>query len=103
MATCAVSGLIQDVSGTVVAGAVIKARPTVYYFSTTIEIVPTEVSTTSSASGTWSLTLIQGASLVISIEYPPNATDSRVRVDHSVTIPATATADFSTLVTETIG
>lgn len=104
MATCAISGVLQDPSGTAVVGAVVKAKIVSPYFSTTIEIVPTEISTTSAAStGAWSLTLIQGASAIFTILYPPNATDSRRVITHSVAVPLTTTANFSDLATEGLG
>lgn len=101
MATCAVSGVVKDITETAIEGAVIKANIVTPYFTTTIQIVPKEVSTTSSASGAWTLNLNRGASVLITIEYPPNSTDSRLRKTFAATIPAAATADFSTIATDT--
>lgn len=104
MATCTISGVLQDPSGTGVSGAVIKARTVSPFFSTTIEVVPTEISTTSADStGAWSLSLIQGASAIFTILYPPNSTDSRRILTHSVTVPLASTANFSDLATEGLG
>jgi hypothetical protein len=100
MATCTVSGLMQDLTGTAISGATIRARTVVPYFVTTIQIVPEEVTTTTSAGGAWSLVLIQGASVVLTTEFPPNSTDSAKRYEYSILVPATSTANLSALVTE---
>jgi len=100
MATCVVSGIIKDPSETAIESATIRAKIVTPYFSTTIHILPKELSTTSSASGTWSLTLNRGAECIVQIEYPPNGTDSNKRYNYTITVPDSATADFSTLATE---
>lgn len=101
MATCIVSGTVQDITSTAVATATVRARVITPFFSTTIQIVPKEVSTTTDSSGNWSLTLIRSSQCIIEIEYPPNTTDSALRYSYAITVPAAATANFSTLVTET--
>lgn len=100
MATCVVSGIIKDVSETAINGATIRARVVTPYFSTTVQILPTEVYTTSNSSGAWSLTLNRTAECIVQIEYPPNGMDSNRRYSYTITVPNTATADFSDLVTE---
>ncbi len=100
MALCTVSGTIKTGSETAISGMSIKALPISAYFSTTIQIVPQEVTTTTDASGNWSLNLNQGGQFLITMFYPPNALDSARRASYSIIVPAAATADFSTLVTE---
>lgn len=100
MSTCTVSGTLKDVTETAISGAVIKANIVTPFFSSTTMIVPKEVSTTSATDGTWSLALNQGAQCVVEIDYPPNGTDSRRVSRYSITVPASGSANFSSLVTE---
>lgn len=101
MATCVVSGIIKDASETAIASVPVKARITTPYFtSTTIMIAPKEVSTTTDGTGLWSLTLNQGAQCLVTIEWPPNNTDSAKKSVYTITVPATSTANFSSLATE---
>lgn len=100
MATCVVSGVIKDVSDTAISGAEISSSLVTPVFSGTTFIAPKEVSTTSAVDGTWSLTLVQGVSVIIHIEYPPSSTDTKRRVSYAITVPASSSANFSTLATE---
>jgi len=100
MATCTVSGTIKDASETAISGAVVKASIITPIFSGTAHIVPKEVSTTSASDGTWSLALLQGVNALVAIEYPPNSTDSKKRLTYAVTVPASSSANFSTIATE---
>lgn len=102
MATCAVSGTIKDASETAVSSCTIKANIVTPFVVGTAFIVPKELSTTSDASGNWSLSLSQSQSYLISIEYPINSTDGKKRLTFSVTTPASSTANFSSLATELI-
>lgn len=101
MATCTVSGTIKDITETAISGAVIKANIIAPVFSGTTQLVPKEVNTTSAADGTWSLALAQSQNYIVTVEFPPNSTDSRRRYSYSVTTPASSSANFSTLATET--
>ncbi len=100
MATCIVSGNLQLLDGTPIEGAIIKARIVTSYFSTTIQISPQEVTTSTDASGDWSLTLQRLSSPIISVEYTPDDTSSSRFLEYSVTVPDASTADFSTIATE---
>jgi hypothetical protein len=100
MATCTVSGVLKDVSDTAIQSATIAARVVTPYFSTTIQIAPKEITTTTASNGSWSLVLIQGASAIVTIKYPPNATDSARIYTYAITVPAASTANFSDLATE---
>lgn len=100
MALCAVSGSVKDPSETAISGAVIKANIVTSFFVSTDQIVPKEISTTSSSLGAWTLNLSQAHSYLISIEFPPNTTDSSKKLSYSITTPATPTANFSALATE---
>lgn len=101
MATCVVSGTVVDPSETGISGAVVKANVVTPNFNGGTSLIASkEISTTTAASGTWSLTLSQGLSVIVAIEFPPNSTNSNVRSTYSFTVPATTTASFSTLATE---
>lgn len=100
MANCTVSGTVVDPSATAVSGATIRAKVATGALSGTSLVVPTEVTTTTAANGTWSLSLIQGLSVLLTVEFPPNSTDSLRRSNYTITIPALTTANFSTLATE---
>lgn len=100
MATCTVSGTIKDVSETAIEDVVVRANIITPVFASTSLIVPKELTTTTDASGAWSLVLSQGAYVVITIDYPPNLTDSAMKKTYAITVPASGTAAFSTLATE---
>jgi hypothetical protein len=97
MALCTVSGTVKDVSETAISGAIITAKLVTPIFSSTTQILPTEVSTTSASDGTWSLSLLRTASVNITIQYPPNSTNSKVILGFSAIIPNASTAEFSTI------
>lgn len=100
MATCAVSGTLVDLSETAVSGATVRARILTPQFSGTSLVVPYEISTTSSASGVWTLNMSQGVSAEVTIEYPPNSMDSSRKYTYAIAVPTAGTAAFSTLATE---
>lgn len=100
MATCTVSGTLKDLSDTAISGAIIRAYVEQSVFSGTTQVAPSEISTTSDAAGAWSLVIIQTLTCQVVIEYPPNTTDSRRRLTYSITVPASTTANFSTLAVE---
>lgn len=100
MATCVVSGTIKDVSDTAIESVTVRANIITPAFSSTTLVVPKEITTTTDASGNWSLTLLQGVYAVITIDYPPNLTDSAMKKTYAITVPASGTANFSSLATE---
>jgi len=97
MATCAVSGTLKDLSETAISDAIIRALPLNPSESGTTVILDKEVSTTSAADGTWTLSLLRGAACVIEIEYMGGGSSTRRR-SYPVTVTDAATADFTTLV-----
>lgn len=100
MATCVVSGVIKDPSETAISSVTVSAVPLNPYFTTTIQIVPKLISTTTDATGAWSLTLGRTGQFTVSVMYPPNNVDSARKYTYTITVPDQATADFSTLATE---
>lgn len=63
-------------------------------------ITPYTVTTTTASDGVWSLNLIRLSSVLITIDYPPNLTDSAKRYTYAITVPNSATANFDALATE---
>lgn len=100
MAACVVSGVIKDVTETAIVGAIVRANLVNPVFVGTVLIVPKETTTTTAAGGTWSLSLSQSTSYIVTIDYPPNALDSARRYSYAIITPASSTANFSTLAIE---
>lgn len=102
MATCALTGTLVDPSGTAVASATISACIITPVFDAGGSfVVPKEISTSTNASGVFTLTLDQAVVITLTIQYPPNATDAIRRYNYNFTVPSAATASFnSTLITE---
>lgn len=101
MATCTITGTITDPTGTAISGAMVELRVTTPQFDATNNLVVPYVSTvTTSASGAFILTASQGISAVVTIDYPPNATDSIRRYSYSIVVPSYTTATFYSLATE---
>lgn len=101
MATCTISGTLVDPTGTGINGAVVELRVTTPQFDAANSLVVPYTSTvTTNSSGVFSLVADQGISAIISIDYPPNATDSIRRYAYAVSVPVAATATFASLATE---
>lgn len=101
MATCSISGNIVDSTGTGISGATIELRVITPQFDAANNLVVPYVSTvTTNASGVFTLTADQGISAIVTIDYPPNGTDSIRRYSYSVTIPSTSSATFASLAVE---
>lgn len=100
MAACTLSGTMYDAGGTAISGATVRANITTSQFISTTQYVPKETTTTTASDGTWSLSLIQTLQYIVTIEFPPNTTDSNRPLKYSITIPASGTANFSSLATE---
>lgn len=102
MATCTLSGTLVDPSETAVSGATIVFKISNAYAngSATKFFVPKDLSTTSASDGTWSLTLSQGISGIISIDYTKSNIAASNKLNYSIVVPATSTAVFNTLATE---
>lgn len=103
ISTCVVSGTLKDLTGTALAGYSVYAYLTTPFFHTDGTLIPPyKVSTTTDASGNWSLTLIETATIskTITIAFDlPTGSSERLRREYTVTIPNSASASFSTLAT----
>lgn len=103
---CTVSGTCRDLGGNALGGVTITARnsrPFIHPTDSSL-VMPYEVSTTSSGvDGTWSLSLVEtttpAISIVITLQYPMNSTANEQTRDYTVTIPNSASATFSSLIT----
>jgi hypothetical protein len=101
MATCTITGTLVDPTGTAISGAAVELRVTSPQFDASNSLVVPYTSTvTTDVSGVFTLIADRGISAVITIVYPPNATDSTRRYAYSVLVPSTPTANFHTLATE---
>ena len=99
MATCAVSGTLIDAAGEAVLSATVCARvlnPTV---SGSSIVTPFLVETSTDSSGNFTLTLQQSLSVVFTVEYPMIGTEPLRQFSYTGTIPASATASFTNVIT----
>ncbi len=101
MATCVVTGTIQSAQEVAISGVTISFRLTAPYFNSTISTyVPKELSVTSTTDGSFTLTLARSITGILTIKYPPNATDSQLFYTYAVTVPNQASATLSAVISE---
>lgn len=101
MATCTITGTLVDPTGTAISGATVELRVTAPQFdAASALVVPYTSTVTTNSSGVFTLTADQGISGVITIDYPPNSTDSVKRYAYSVVVPSATSATFASLATE---
>lgn len=102
MATCIVSGTLVDPSETPMSGISVTFRiaNSSLNGSSTNFFLPKEITTTSAVNGTWTLTLSQGLSGQISLDFPQTSISPTRRLNYSVIIPATPTTTFNSIATE---
>lgn len=101
VSTCVVSGTVYTTAGAAFAGVNVYAYMSQPFIYTDGTLIPSySVSTTTAANGTWSLTLVETATssktMVIAFEYPDGGSSLK-RKEYTVTIPNSASANFSTL------
>lgn len=97
MATCIVSGTILDPTETPVNGAAVSFRiqnPTLDSLSV---LGPVNGSTTTDASGNWSLTIARNISGIVTIMCASDNVSDMNSYNFSVNIPNAATASFSSV------
>lgn len=101
MATCTVTGTLQDVTETPLDSVIVRFRITTLILNSTISVyIPKEVSTSTASDGSFTLTLAQGISGILTIDYPPNSIDSARKYTYSIIIPAASSATLPSLITE---
>lgn len=98
MATCAVTGNIIDVSGTAIASVTVLARVAQPEISGTSLVTPLQLSVQTDSSGNFTMTLQQSISVIFTIMYPSIGTDPKRIFNYTGNVPATTTADFTSVV-----
>lgn len=98
MATCAVSGNILSPAGAALTSIAVSARVNQSTLSGTSLIVPSQIATATDSSGNWTLTVQQSLSVLFTVQYPPVGTEPMRIESFTATIPAAASAQFSTIV-----
>lgn len=98
MATCAVSGNIVSPSGVAMTSVGVSARVNQSTLSGTSLIVPAQILTATDSSGNWTLTVQQSLSVLFTVQYPPVGTEPMRVESFTATIPAAASAQFSSIV-----
>lgn len=99
MANCLVSGTILDPAGSAVTSATVFARlvaPTV--LGTTL-VTPFEISAATDASGNFSITVQQSLTVIFTVKYPNSGSEMLRTYNYTGTIPAAATASFTSVIT----
>ena len=97
MATCTVSGIFTDPSGTGIVGATVRfCTDTPAFDASSNAVMPKEVTTTTTTGGAWSISVVQGISGFLTIDLPPTSTGPAVKYKFSMIIPQTSTATFTT-------
>lgn len=98
MATCAISGNMQDSGGSAAASVTVIARvPSPQLLGTTL-ITPFEISTYTDSSGNFVLTVQQSLSVIFTVQYPIVGTEPLRIFSYTGNVPATATASFSNVI-----
>lgn len=96
MATCVVSGTFLDSQGNGISGAALAFTiETPYLDVSGNAITPKQVTTTTASDGTWSLTLVQLTSGILTLSVPISSTSGASKYSYSLVIPASSSALFS--------
>lgn len=98
MATCTVTGTIKDLLNVAIQGAYVRARTIYPFVDSATAYVPQEVSVSTNVSGIFTMTLQQSLSVIFVVEFPASATDSRRSIAYSADIPATTSANFTSII-----
>ena len=102
MATCAVSGNILDISGTAISSVTVFARVSQPEVSSTSLVVPLQLSVQTDSSGNFVMTIQQSISVIFTVLYPSIGTDPQRIFSYTGNIPATATADFTSVIVQEV-
>jgi len=101
---CTVSGTLRDISGTVLPNATLTFSSIKPFIHTTDNslVVNYSVTATTSASGTFSVSIIETATpattLILTIAYQLGTASNKVTSQYSVTIPNSASATLASLI-----
>ncbi len=97
MATCILSGTLVDPSSTAISGVLVSFNTQ----NPTLSADPVEGSTTTAADGTWSLTIQQSLSGVVTINTRTNDASQTFPYRFNVRVPAAPTATFAEALVDT--
>ncbi len=96
MASCVVSGIFTDPQGNAVSGATIRVNLDSPVFDASGNLLmPKEVTTTTATNGSWSISLIQSVSCVLTLDLTPTTNSPIVKYKFSMVTPAATTATFA--------
>jgi len=96
MARCLVSGIFTDPQGNAVSGATVRVNLDSPVFDASGNLLmPKEVTTTTATNGSWSISLIQSISCVLTLDLTPTTNSPVVKYKFSLITPAATTATFA--------
>lgn len=98
MATCAVNGNILSPAGVAMTSISVSARVNQSTLSGSSLVVPSQIATATDSSGNWTLTVQQSLSVLFTVQYPPIGTEPMRTESFTASIPAAASAQFSSIV-----
>lgn len=98
MATCTVSGNALDIAGSAATTVTVSARVCSPQLLGTSLITPFQISSTTDASGNFTLTIQQSLSVIFTVQFPIVGTESMRLFTYTGNIPATTTASFSSCI-----
>lgn len=102
MATCAITGSILDASGTAMQSVTVAARVPNPVVSSTDLIAPMLLSVQTDSSGAFTITLQQSISVIFTVQYPVIGTDPQRIYSYTGNVPASATADFTSVIVQEV-
>lgn len=102
MATCAVSANFIDADGNPRADITVYTRIPAPIVDGTSLIVPAQLTAISDASGNVVITLQQSISVIFTVQYPPVGTEPQRIYSYTGNIPATTTADFTSVIVQEV-
>jgi hypothetical protein len=102
MATCAVTGNIIDVAGVAISSVTILARVAQPEISGTSLVTPLQLSVQTDTSGNFTMTIQQSLSVIFTIMYPSIGTDPKRVFNYTGNIPATTTANFTSVIVQEV-
>lgn len=94
MATCVVSGTLQDAGGNAATSVTVCARVASPQVVGNTLVTPFQTEVTTDTSGNFVLTLTQSLSVVFTVKYPVLGTEPLRQFTYVGNIPASATASF---------
>ncbi len=88
----------MQLDGSALQSVMVVARVTNPVFSGTALVTPAELEAETDSSGNFVLTIQQSVSVIFTVQYPPVGVEPMRTYTYSANIPATTTADFSSVI-----